>query len=224
MKDGVLCKKWEGDTDRDVFWQVLVPKLLKEEILRMAHDHPTAGHLGEHKTMFNIRKIFFWCGYRQDVEFWCKTCEKCAKRKNPPRKNIAPLASAGVGMPMERVHLDILGPLPKSSRGHKYILVVVDWFTKWTEAYPMTNQEAETCTRIFVEQFVCRFGTPKQLHSDQGTQFESHLFQEMAKMLHIDKTRTTPLHPMSNGLVERSNRTIENMLSLYVSENQKDWD
>ncbi|PIK55025.1 Retrovirus-related Pol polyprotein from transposon [Apostichopus japonicus] len=126
--------------------------------------------------------------------------------------------------PMERVAMDILGPLPVTDTGNRYILCVADYFTKWTEAYAIPNQEAVTVARVFVEQFVLRFGVPLQLHTDQGRNFESNLFKELAQLLGIDKTRTTAFHPQSDGMVERFNRTLEAMLSAVVSENQRDWD
>ena len=129
-----------------------------------------------------------------------------------------------VGAPLERVALDVLGPLPESDHGNKYILVVADYFTKWTESYSMPNQEATTVAKLLVEEFVVRFGVPRQLHSDQGRNFESAVFREMCLLLDIDKTRTTPLRPQSDGMVERYNRTLENMLSKFVAENQRDWD
>ncbi|PIK58186.1 hypothetical protein BSL78_04910 [Apostichopus japonicus] len=120
--------------------------------------------------------------------------------------------------------MDIMGPLPVSSRGNRYVVVIADYFTKWTEAFAIADMEAETVARVLVEEFICRFGVPEELHTDQGRQFESELFQHMCRLLDIHKTRTTPFHPQSDGMVERFNRTLEDMLSLVVSENQKDWD
>ena len=121
---------------------------------------------------------------------------------------------------MERVAMDILGPLPETDAGNKYILVVGDYFTKWKEAYPMRDMEATTVARLLVNEFFCRFGLPDTLHTDQGRNFESSLIKEICSLLGIHKTRTTPYHPQSDGLVERFNRTLLNMLSLATSEDQ----
>ena len=88
----------------------------------------------------------------------------------------------------------------------------------------MPNMESKTVAKIIVEHVVARFGTPRVIHSDQGRQFESELFGEMCSLLHIERTRTTPYHPQSDGMVERFNRTLTAMLSAYVQENQRDWD
>ena len=129
-----------------------------------------------------------------------------------------------VGAPMERLAVDIMGPFPKTNKGHKYIMVVADYFSKWVDAFPIRNQEAATVADILVKRVVCYFGVPRILHSDQGSNFESNIFQEMCKILGIDKTRTTAMRPQSDGMVERANRTIIGMLSSFVNDNQKDWD
>jgi hypothetical protein len=100
----------------------------------------------------------------------------------------------------------------------------MDYFTKWPEAYALPNQEAKTVATALVNEFVCRFGVPLEMHSDQGTNFESAVFQEMCSLLNIRKTRTTPLHPESDGMVERYNRTLKGQLSMFIADHQRDWD
>lgn len=129
-----------------------------------------------------------------------------------------------IGTPTERIALDIVGPLLLSNEGNRYILVVSDYFTKWPEAYPLSNQEATTVAEVLVKEFVSPLGVPRELHSDQGHNFESSVFQEMCRLLGIKKTRTTALHPQSDGMVERYNRTLATQLSLFVDNHQKDWD
>ena len=103
---------------------------------------------------------------------------------------------------MQRIAMDILGPLPETERQNKYILVVSDYFTKWTESYPMKNMEAKTIAEQLVSNFICCYGVPYYIHTDQGRNFESSLISEMCQLLDMTKTRTTPYHPQSDGLVE----------------------
>ena len=117
-----------------------------------------------------------------------------------------------------------LGPLPQSEEGNKFILIAAEYFSKWVEAYPLPNQEATTVAEVLVKEFVARFGVPLMIHSDQGRNFESTVFSEMCGLLGITKTRTTPLHPQSDGMVERFNRTLEAQLSKSVEDHQRDWD
>ncbi len=142
----------------------------------------------------------------------------------PTKKVRATMISSLVGNPMERIATDILGPLPTTKSGNKYILVVSDYFNRWAEAYSLPNQEASTIARILVDEWISRFGAPQSLHSDQGRNFESTLFVEMCQLLSIEKTRTTPYHPQSDGLVERLNRTLLTMLSIRACEKQDKWD
>ena len=125
---------------------------------------------------------------------------------------------------MQVVAVDIMGPLPETDDGNKYVLVAVDYFTRWTEAYGIRNQEAATVAKKLVDEVFCRFSPPEQLHSDQGRQFESDLIQELCKLLQVRKTRTTPYHPQCNGVVERFNRTLLDMLSTTVGDHPSDWD
>ena len=127
------------------------------------------------------------------------------------------------GFPLEKVAVDILGPLPVTEKGNKYIPVVTDYFTRWVEAYPVPNQEASTVAQKLVDEFFCRFSSPTQLHSDQGRQFELSLIQEVCKLLNIRKSRTTPYHPAGDSLVERFNRTLLHMLCTTVQDHN-DWE
>jgi transposase InsO family protein len=129
-----------------------------------------------------------------------------------------------VGEPMERVALDISGPWPLSESGNKYILVVTDHLTRWSEAYHIPDQEAKTIAETFVTQFVARFGSPRLVHTDQGRNFEARLFKEMCNLLGIKKTHTMPFRPQSNGIVERMNKTIGSLITAFISENQWTWD
>lgn len=148
----------------------------------------------------------------------------CSAKKGPAKKTRAPLQVYQVGAPMERVAVDIAGRFPLTSRGNRFICVVMDYFTKWPEAYALPNHEAETEAEVLVGQFFTRFGVPRELHSDQGREFESRVFHECCELLGIHKTRTTPLRPQSDGMVESFNRTLTDKLAKYCDESQRDWD
>lgn len=151
------------------------------------------------KTLEKIRKRFYWATCKKDVENWCRTCEICLSRKGSPEKGKSPLQIFNVERSFERVQMDILGPLPISSSGKRYLLVIVDCFTKWVEAFPLRNIRASTIAEVFVKEVISRHGVPVQVHTDQGRNFESKLFREVMDLLGIRKTRSTPLHPQSDG-------------------------
>ena len=157
------------------------------------------------------------------MEQWQRQCDECAQVKPGPRHR-ANMTSMTVGSPMDRVAMDILGELPETPRGNKYILVLSDYFTKWCEAFPLPDQTAYTVADVVVQQFITRFGTPRVIHTDQGKNFESELFKNMRHLLGIKKSRTTTYHAQSDGLVERLNRTLLQILRVMTGERQDDWD
>ena len=221
IQNDLLCWKWIGDLK--VYHQIIVPLSERREILKECHDSKTSGHLGVNKTLQRVRDRFYWTGLQSDVRSYVIGCTQCRKRKNRSAgKSCMKLDQSG--SPMERIATNIMGPLPQSEEGNKYILVIADYFTKWTEAFPLKNIEAQTVAKVKVEEFITRFGVPEVIHSDQGRQYESQLFQELCEMLGIRKTRTTAFHPKSDGMVERFNKTLATMLSAYVSDHQHDWD
>ncbi|GBM74824.1 Transposon Ty3-I Gag-Pol polyprotein [Araneus ventricosus] len=224
LKDGVLYRKWESDDGSSCRWQLILPKSRIQEVLRETHDSASGGHFGVMKTLSKTRERFYWDRLRADVEKWCRECHACGARKGPKTRTKGRLQRYNVGAPFERMALDILGPLPVTAKGNRYVLVLMDYFTKWPEAIPIPDQEASTVAEELVRAWISRYGVPMILHSDQGTNFNSALFTELCKLLGILKTRTTALHPESDGMVERFNRTILNHLSLFVSKNQTDWD
>ena len=122
----------------------MLPSKLADDVLTGLHSSPAGGHMGLRKTLEKVRSRFYWVGQRRDVETWCNSCDKCCSRKSPNKCPRAPLQIDLPQAPFERVAIDILGPLPETRKGNKYILVIGDYFTKWKEAFPMQDMEAST--------------------------------------------------------------------------------
>ena len=125
---------------------------------------------------------------------------------------------------MQRIYSDIVGPLPRSQRGNPYILTVQYSFTKWAEGYAIPNQRATTCARVLVKNWICQYGVPDSIHSDQGKNIESQVFEEMCHLLNINKTRSTAYHPEGNGQVENLHNTLKTMLKARVDDDPQGWD
>lgn len=222
---GVLYYKWlDPDAKKPPHYRLLVPKKTRQEVLNLCHNNILGAHLGINKTVDRMKQRYHWYKMGEEVKVHIRTCRQCCQNRQPYRKFKAALASFRVGYPLDRVGIDILGPLPTSGRGNKYILVIADYFTRWVEAYALPEQTAETVAHTIVHEFVCRFGTPLEIHSDQGRNFESALFREVCRLLEITKTRSSPYHPQSNGLVERFNRTLASMIRCQIENNLTDWD
>lgn len=204
--------------------QVVLPQAMVPKVLEQLHNVSTGGHLGVQKLQGKVKDRFYWPGWFEDVKGWVRGCVDCGSRKSLGKSPCAPLLPSIPSRPFERVALDILGPLPQTPRKNQYILVIGDYFSKWTEAFPLPNQEACTVAKVLTEEWVCRFGVPRSLHSDQGRNFESTLFKELCDLLRMHKSHTSPYHPQSDGLIERFNRTLLDMLSFFVEDNQLNWD
>ena len=226
VRDGVLYRRWEdaGGGGVNKCLQLVIPPSMVPTVLAELHDSPTAGHLGVGKVLEKVRRRFYWVGQRRDVQGWCDSCNLCGSTKSPPKHRHAPLQTQVSTSPMQRVAMDILGPLPVTPRLNKYVLVLGDYFTKWTEAFAIPDMETATVARVFVDEFVSRFGAPTHLHTDQGRSFESSLIRELCQLLGIVKTRTTPYHPQSDGMIERFNRTLLSMLRMAAVEDESNWD
>ncbi|KAG6464703.1 hypothetical protein O3G_MSEX014678 [Manduca sexta] len=224
IQNGILCRKWENAKGDRSHLQMVVPKAKVPEVLQLYHNGCSGAHMGVKRTLLKIRERFYWIHCRDDVEEWCRKCTSCAAVKGPHTRSRGALKIYNVGAPWERIALDVAGPFPVSDSGNRYFMVVMDYFTKWPEVFAIPNQEATTVADKLVHEVFCRFGVPLEIHSDQGRNFESQIFQETCRVLGIHKTRTTSYHPQSDGMVERFIQTLERYLAKVVENRQKDWD
>lgn len=222
LRDGILYWKWINDTH--IKYLLIVPSSMKQDVLSHCHNDITSGHMGRKRTTQIVRRSFHWFGLTKDTHLFVKTCDICNLNKKPKNKAKARQISYHSGYPMERVHIDILGPFKPSRSGNIYVLVMVDQFTKWVECQPLADQTAERVATAAVNDFFSRFGCPTYLHTDQGKNFDGKLFNDMCKLLRIVKQRTTPYRPNANGQVERYNRTLLQLIRCYLQDNHSTWD
>ncbi|KXJ67993.1 hypothetical protein RP20_CCG006763 [Aedes albopictus] len=173
-------------------------------------------HSGVKATQAQILQHYVWPGVKKDVSNWTRACQECQKNKV---SRYTKSLSNQIDVPDERfehVHIDIVGPLPISN-GRRYILTMIDRFSRWPEAVAIPDMTAETVAKTFVEVWVARFGTPSKLTSDQGRQFESQLMKELAILLGLERIHTTPYHPQANGMIECWHRPLKTALESYKS-------
>ena len=224
IHNGLLWRRFYHPDGSHSHLQLIVPKSLRQQVLEQVHGGVVSGHLGQQKTLSQLRNNFYWPSQAYDVKAWCRTYAVCAARKTPTHKHRAGLHTIHSGYPMQVLAVDILGPLPETPSGNKYVLVASDYFTRWSEAYGIPNQEASTIANKLVDELFLRFSPPDQLHSDQGAQFQSSLMTQVCILLGIRKTRTTAYHPQGDGLVERFNRTLLSMLATSAQQHPTLWD
>ena len=202
----------------------VVTQCLIESVLQGIHCSPFSGHLGIKRTIMRTKHRFFWYQMASHIKEFVRSCEPVQKISLAPIITKLPCRPLILTSHLYFGPWIIWGPLPETARGNKHLLVVMDHFTKWCEVFPTKDQKAHTIAQILVSTIFSCFGPPSVIHSDQGRNFESHLMQEVCQLMGIHKSRTTAYHPQCDGLVERQNRTLQDILSAYVSDHQDDWD
>ncbi len=202
---------------------VVIPSKAVPQVLQFLHGHSTVGHLGHKKTLARAREHFYWPYMARDIENYCQQCVPCQSRSMPVPHCVAPLQTIHASRPFEKVAADIT-ELPVSPSGHKYVLVLQDYFTKYVNLCPVKDQRAVTVAQCIFEQYVTEQGVPECLHTDQGRQFEADLIKELCSNLEVTKTRTSPYHPKGDGLIDRFNRTLKDQLSKCLYQQTEPWD
>jgi len=217
--DGILYKRKSNGEH-----QLLVPQSLMHDVMRLNHDPVYGAHPGIKRNYSLVALRYWWPGMRKSIEDFVNSCDLCQRRKGI-REFVAPLGEVEEPTaPFQLVSLDITGPYVTTARGNKYLLTFIDHFTKYVEAFPIPDQTAETCARIYATQIVTRHGTVSQLITDKGRYFMSTFFQEICKILGIRTSRTTSYHTQSNSSIERWHSSLHFGLSHYINSANNNWD
>ena len=218
LREGVLYRSRVDPESESTVYQLVLPESEREQAFRGLHDE--VGHLGRDRTLQLIRARFFWPKMAEEVKLKISSCPACIRRKSQGPQR-APLVNIVTTQPMELLCIDYLS-LEPSKGGIENILVLTDHFTRLAHAIPTRNQTARTTAQVLYN-FFLTYGFPLKLHSDQGRSFESRIIKELCKLTGIVKSRTTPYHPMGNGMTERFNRTLLNMLGCLTNDQKADW-
>lgn len=222
-KNNILYRTFQKDGREH--HQVVVPKEYRMDVLRLAHDIPMSGHLGITKTKQRVWNDFVWPGICNDVKRYCSSCDicqRCTPKGSTPKVPLGKMPI--IDTPFDRVAIDIIGPIiPSSERGHRYILTMVDYATRYVEAKPLKTAKSEEVAEALWEMW-SRLGVPREILSDRGSQFVGDMAKEVNQLLCIRGISTTPRHAQGNGLVEKFNGTIKSMLRHLCQEQPKEWD
>ncbi|PNF18384.1 hypothetical protein B7P43_G12483 [Cryptotermes secundus] len=197
----------------------------KQKIIAEMHNCPVGGHQGIQRTIERIKLYISWPGLEQDVIKYIRECKTCQLNKET-RPNIKlPLTVTDTrNIPWEKVYLDVVGPLPTTETGMKYILTCQDNLSKYFIVIPMQNQTADEVTDVFVKNIILSYGIPTEIVTDQGSNFMSDVFKRICKLFQIEKVCTTAYHPESNGALERTHKTLTNYLRCFCDKKLNDWD
>lgn len=203
--------------------QVVVPAPLRQQFLQYAHDNPLSGHLGRMKTLRRLLNVVYWPTIRKDTWDHCKQCQICQQYKPQITKLSGHLQSTPVVEPGYMLGIDFMGPFPKSLKQNEYLLVIVDYCSKWVELFPLRSAKAPLIAEILIREIFTCWGTPAYLVSDRGPQFNSQLINITCKKWGVTQKLTTSYHPQTN-FTERINKTLKTMIASFLKENHRHWD
>src|SRR3954465_8022490 len=190
-------------------------------LLYMMHNDPTSGHFSADTMFTKIKTRYYWPQYYENIKKYVESCDACQRRGRSKKNNI--LHPIPVHSPFYQIGIDFVGPLPRTQRGKKYIIVAMDYLTKWPEARAVSEATAEATVNFLYEQIICQHGCPQIILSDRGTHFNNNMVKKLMEKFKINHLLSTPYHPQTNGLVERFNRTLcESLAKLSLKNN--DWD
>ena len=224
--DGILIHKYQSrgkrkPTEDRFIIQTALPKGLRLKVMEEFHDHN--GHFGVRKTFAAIQVKYYWPRMYQEIVDFVKSCDSCQRAKHSRHQVSTPLNPLPVVDVFERIHLDIVGPLHKTTDGFEYILVCVDSFSRWVEAFPLRTQSASEIARVLHDEIFCRYGAPLAIVTDRGQNFLSKLVNAICEIYNVTRHRTASYNPKANGSCERQNATLIQTLRMYIDKDQTNW-
>ena len=221
--DGMLVRSIRGNTAPGKQRKtILIPERFKDAVFYWSHQHPSAGHFGIQASTLRAQYKFYYPGMVEDIKRKSKTCAPCLAKARLRTKDCVykPRKS---GFPGERLNIDLVGPLPKTRNGNKYILSIEDSFSRFVQAIPIKTKEAVHVAEALVEHHICIFGCPLEILSDQGREFVNKTWAELCQKLEIKKKETPPYNPNSNP-VERFHRTLNAIFRTFMDRDDPGWE
>lgn len=226
LNDGVLYHFYQPrakgkNRDERYIRQLACPRKLRHDVLVTYHE---LGHFGFDRTYRAIQQKYYFPGMYQAVADFVKRCDPCQRAKQPTHAKKVPLTPMPITDTFSKWHIDIIGPFKKPTKeGFKYILIIVDSFSKWTEAFPLKSENSKEIAGILYKDIFSRFGAPHSLVSDRGQPFMSKLVSAVNQIFNVSHAFTSSYHPQTNSVAERTNKTIIQCLRTLVDENQENW-
>ena len=194
------------------------------DILKACHDEPCGRHFADKRTAYKILSLgYCWPSLFKDAKQYVKRCDSCQRVGKPTLSNEMPLQTQVLIEPFEKWALDFIGPINPPSKKKKYILVCTDYVTKWVEAKALVSATENSVVNFLYEDIFTRFGVPREIVTDQGSQFTSNLVEKLMEEYKIKHRRSTPYHPQANGQVESTNKVLESIITKIVHLHRRDW-
>lgn len=209
-------------------YNMIIRRCIREDeiidVLTSCHDQPCGGHFAAKRTTHKFLSLgHYWPLIFKDMKKYVRSCDSCQCMGRPTTSDEIPLQLQVYLEPFEKWALDFIGPMNPPSKGKKCILVCTDYVTKWVEAKALVRAIEQTVVNFLFEEIFLRYGVPREIVTDQGTQFTSRLVQEITKKYQIKHRRSMPYHPQAKSQVESTNKTLEGIMTKTVAANRKNW-
>lgn len=222
LREGILYRK---NPRKGRPWLLVVPSILRKDLIYECHDTPVGGHYGVEKTLARLKENYYWINMDKSVRAYVRSCPFCQNfkarvgTKAGKLKPISPPTKVN-----ELLGIDHIGPFKKTARGNQHVVVAIDYLSRWVEAKAVPDTTSEKAIRFIERSILYRHGSFAKLISDQGTSFSSKEFADFARKCRFRHIMASAEHPETNGLVERVNRAIASTLAAFVNWSQDDWD
>ena len=228
IEDGVLyyvgiSKKSKNEEVPRHPKRIVIPVSLRKTVLEDCHDAPASGHMDFQRTLARVEAKYYWEGMFSEVKRYCESCEDCYRKKPSRNRKQGELESIVVSEPWNTIGLDFIGPIKTTKNLNRFVIVLRDYATGWTEARATRDATAET-TIDFIVDMINRYGVPEKIISDNATNFTSKANELLAQKLGVHHITITPYNPSANGQVERINALIIQTLRFYIDRNAANWD
>ena len=200
-----------------------IPEVMREVIMIVHHDIPIAGHLGQKKTIAKLSDRFYWPDMRDKIIEYVRSCHVCQLRKRAAQPTYGMLQQVKGDYPFHTIAIDHITDLPKSY-GCKYIITLIDLYTKFAIAKAVTSNSTAVTARFIMNDLVFTYGViPTRILTDRHSGFRSAPYEAFTDLLQVKRVNTSGYYPQTNGCVEKFNGTLVQMLSSFVNENQTNW-
>ena len=222
LHNHILCRVIQKSENR-VVYQSYIPSPLRPLALRLCHNVPSAGHGGIIASQNRLASFAFWPKCNFHIDNHVRNCVICTQYKQRYGPKAPALRMHNTSRPFQRIHVDLIGKLIRSSAGHEYIMTCIDSRTRFLIAVPLRNKTASLVAQALMERVICHFGAPDTIVSDMGSEFVSAVWKALMDTWSIHHLTTARYSPSSNGLCERANATIAKIIRTLVASNQKQW-
>lgn len=227
ISDGKLFYKFKSNTtvSESDPWRLVIPESQRRDAIIDSHDVPSAGHMGVKRTIKKCLSRYYWPGLGLDVQRHIKSCEICKTAKHSSAKRAGLMGKDKiVTKPFQMISMDLIGPLPRSTKQNAYLLVITDRFTKYTSLFPIRQATASKVVDLVETRWFNIFGVPETIIMDNGKQFVGKEFRNLANKYAVKNLWfNTPYHPQNNP-TERVNKVVGNVLRCYIKDNHRLWD